>query len=483
MLTSDEAAELAGFCDELEAAVRESAAREDARGAGAVSAAIGYGKGVAGYVGAVVSDSSSTVQRVVEKSSRSLRAGFDSAAGTAEARARNDSAAESAATPAAAAASAYTEDASAAEAAAEVAPTAAPPAAPVAAPRAARADAHQSEVSSMCGPIDPLRWRHRPLLFYGLTHAVAHGFTPMIMQKRGFVRRASGDLTYWHRAGRRRAVSEGKAGEDDPGKTKGTPAGGAAPEALVFIHGIGFGAAPYVERVERMAAAIDSASGPTADEADILMIELPAASQRAFSRMPPPADRFGQLVEQAMDSHGLPRAVVVGHSLGSVYATYLKKRDMREGRHRVGGVVLIDPIAVNMHHARSTREVIFTRLDSAQASFEDFLFKKELWTSTLVARHVPWHEASFWLDECVANVPTLIAVGSLDTIMSPRAASQGFGSWKARRKGVRVLTMEGMGHGGWLTSELAAESLVASIAALRIESASIAAADEFELTW
>jgi len=103
--------------------------------------------------------------------------------------------------------------------------------------------------------------------------------------------------------------------------------------------------------------------------------------------------------------------------------------------------------------------------------------------STLVARHVPWHEASFWLDECVANVPTLIAVGSLDTIMSPRAASQGFGSWKARRKGVRVLTMEGMGHGGWLTSELAAESLVASIAALRIESASIAAADEFELTW
>ena len=46
-----------------------------------------------------------------------------------------------------------------------------------------------------------------------------------------------------------------------------------------------------------------------------------------------------------------------------------------------------------------------------------------------------------------------------------------------------ALGFGGMGHGGWLTSELAAESLVASIAALRIESASIAAADEFELTW
>lgn len=70
------------------------------------------------------------------------------------------------------------------------------------------------------------------------------------------------------------------------------------------------------------------------------------------------------------------------------------------GPGRVSGVVLIDPIAINLHHARTTREVVYTRLDSAQSSFEDFLFKKELWTAILIARHLPWDQASFWLDDC-----------------------------------------------------------------------------------
>lgn len=74
-------------------------------------------------------------------------------------------------------------------------------------------------------------------------------------------------------------------------------------------------------------------------------------------------------------------------------------------------------------------------------------------------------------------------MGTLDTIVNPRAASQGFGSWKARRRGVRVLTMEGMGHGEWLVNDAAADSLVASVHALRQESMIIAAADDFELTW
>jgi len=159
-----------------------------------------------------------------------------------------------------------------------------------------------------------------------------------------------------------------------------------------------------------------------------------------------------------------------------------KGGDEAAGR-RVSGVVLIDPIAINLHHARTTREVVYTRLDSAQSSFEDFLFKKELWTAILIARHLPWDQASFWLDDCRAQTPTLVAVGTLDTIVNPRAASQGFGSWKARRRGVRVLTMEGMGHGEWLVNDAAADSLVASVHALRQESMIIAAADDFELTW
>ena len=466
-LGADEAAELAGYCDELEAAVRE-----DGRFRGGAA----FLRNVSSYVGAVVSNSSSTVQRVVARPRRAA-ATTGGTTGTTDATASAAAVADSAPVDAPV-----------------DAPT--PKPAQLVGPPSPGGDVEPS-ISSYCGAMDALQWRHRPLLFYGLTHAIAHGVTPMLMQRRGFSRRSVGELTYWYRAGRRQAAGKaaGKAGEAgearEAGKSGGggkagaddSGAAGGASEALVFIHGIGFGCAPYIERVCELAAAVDATS---IAEADILMIELPAASQRAFSRMPPPAERFAALLDEALESLGLRRVVVVGHSLGSVYATYVARWDaMREeaGRGKVGAVALIDPIAVNLHHARSTREVMFTRLDSAQASFEDFLFKKELWTAILIARHVPWHKAAYWLDDCVAHRPTLIAVGSLDTIVDPIAARQGFGSWKARRKGVRVLTMEGMGHGGWLTSDPAAEKLSAAVAALRIESASTVAADEFELTW
>ena len=92
----------------------------------------------------------------------------------------------------------------------------------------------------------------------------------------------------------------------------------------------------------------------------------------------------------------------------------------------------IDPIACNIHHARTTREFVYTRVETPQRSFEDFLFKKELWTSIVIARHLPWDLAGVWLDDCTPQTPTLIAVGSTDAIISPDRVAAGFGSWQAR---------------------------------------------------
>ena len=55
--------------------------------------------------------------------------------------------------------------------------------------------------------------------------------------------------------------------------------------------------------------------------------------------------------------------------------------------------------------------------------------------------------------------------------------------WQARLRGVRVLTMEGMGHGEWLINEAAADKLLAAVHALRLEATYIAAEETFELMW
>ena len=108
--------------------------------------------------------------------------------------------------------------------------------------RAARAwrASRQLRASSMCAPMDPLRWRHRPLLFYFVTLLVAHGLTPLRMRRHGFVRRREGALSYWHKRGAR--VEKG------PASAAPSALSASAPDALVFIHGIGFGVVLYVRR-------------------------------------------------------------------------------------------------------------------------------------------------------------------------------------------------------------------------------------------
>ena len=245
-------------------------------------------------------------------------------------------------------------------------------------------------------------------------------------------------------------------------------ASAAKPEAVVFIHGVGFGPAPYAPFME-------SVAGP---ETPVIAIELEAASQRLFPHQPPDADRFAELMDAVLDSHNISRAVIMGHSLGSAYATMTATRDGAFGtkKKRISGVVLIDPIACNLHHAKTTREFVYTPIETMKDSFEDFLFKKELWTSIVIARKLSWHEGSMWPDDCVPSVPTLVAVGTSDSIVPSSSVRQSFGSWQARLRGARVITMEGCGHGEWLFDQGHGERLVAAAKDLRHESARIGAA-------
>ena len=207
-------------------------------------------------------------------------------------------------------------------------------------------------------------------------------------------------------------------------------------------------------------------------------IEIDAASQRFFPSPALDADTFSALLDEALTSLNISRAVVAGHSLGSAYVNYAVSRDARRApsERKVSGVVLIDPISCNLHHAKTTREFVYTPIESAKDSFEDFLFKKELWTSNVIARQLCWHEGATWLDDCVPHVPTLCAVGTADSIVASASVRQVFGSWQARLRGVRVLSLPGCGHGEWLFNEHAAEELVAATRALRQEAATIGAA-------
>ena len=118
------------------------------------------------------------------------------------------------------------------------------------------------------------------------------------MRRAGFVRRREKELVFWYRPALRRPA--------DASEAAGAPA--PTEEALVFVHGVGFGPFPYVSNVERWGGS-----------APIVMIEVEGATQRIAPRMPPQPDRFATLLDSALASLGIERAVLAGHSLGSAF--------------------------------------------------------------------------------------------------------------------------------------------------------------------
>ena len=292
-------------------------------------------------------------------------------------------------------------------------------------------------IGSMCAQTGAVQWRARPLAYYAVSHGIGEKvYTQHTMAGFGFERQREGELNYWYR----------------PAK-----AGAAASDALVFVHGIGLGPAPYASFLDQCAD----------DSTPLIALDIDAFSQRIFAAAPPTPDRFAALLDAALARHGVQRAVMAGHSLGSTYVAQFARRDRARGdARRVVGVVLLDPVACLLHQAKTTSEFVFNSLYNLEDATMDYIFKKELWSAIMVSRHLAWHEGEWWLDDCTKQVPTLVTVGAKDMIVAPERVRAAFGSWQARLRGVRLQYLP-CGHGSWLADpELNAE-LVSSVRALR----------------
>ena len=117
-------------------------------------------------------------------------------------------------------------------------------------------------------------------------------------------------------------------------------------------------------------------------------------------------------------------------------------------KRRVGGLVLLDPIACCLYHPSVTSEFVYPQVTGVLQAAEDYFVKKELFAAALISRHLPWHQANVWLEDCSPAVPTLVGLSTDDKIVPSDAVQKVFGSWSARlRHGTRVLRMPGLGHG------------------------------------
>ena len=195
----------------------------------------------------------------------------------------------------------------------------------------------------------------------------------------------------------------------------------------------------------------------------VIAVEVSQACQRIDPRMPAKPAEFAQQIEAVLDAHGIDDAIVVGHSLGTAYANYLR----RFAPDRVAGLALIDPIAAMIHHRDTSEAFVYKAVGpSCKTAAEEYYIRRELWTANVVSRHMRWHEAALWPSDCMPSKPTLIVLSLDDEIVPVQAIRECATTWRARARGVSVLPLPGLGHGGWLGDAKAGKLIADRVRAL-----------------
>jgi len=111
---------------------------------------------------------------------------------------------------------------------------------------------------------------------------------------------------------------------------------------IVFFHGIGCGLSAYVRFIYKLRK--KNLNRP------IILVELPFVSMRLVESVPKMHHVVSE-ISQLLKIHGYFKACFVGHSLGSVYCTWM----VRQRSDLISSVVLMDPICFELHKSHLVR--------------------------------------------------------------------------------------------------------------------------------
>ncbi|KAF5829221.1 hypothetical protein DUNSADRAFT_16396 [Dunaliella salina] len=226
----------------------------------------------------------------------------------------------------------------------------------------------------------PLRWTHRPLLFYMMTEAIAFA-TGVGMQAMGYQkgRSTSGMVFYFH--------------PGNPLHKAGLQNQQQAPP-LLMLHGVGLGLLPYMLVISQL----------TACGLPVLCPEAKHASMRLCSYIPT-ACEVAENVVSILDQLGLGQASIIAHSYGTFVASRLVQAHRQRAVHSLS---LIDPVCFGMFLPGLLHNFIYrTPLDvfkqhglvaAAKASFV-WLVSRDVHCAATFCRRFFWTDVNLWAED------------------------------------------------------------------------------------
>ena len=221
--------------------------------------------------------------------------------------------------------------------------------------------------------------------------------------------------------------------QTDDDEATGTAQGHHHRTPLVFVHGVGLGPLPYIGFI----SSLKKLKAPT------IVVELPFVAQRITTGFRQAAASQTQVVEDieaAMGSHGIRAATFVGHSLGSVYLSWVAQLRPQ----LIASAVFVDPIVFLLHHHKVAHAFLYEQPTDSQTAVENFFVKSE-------QRIVQYfHQNFFWYQNRLAAeqlaFPTAVVLSQADSIVPVQSVH----AYLTASSRARLLLLPAAKHGEFL---------------------------------
>ena len=152
-----------------------------------------------------------------------------------------------------------------------------------------------------------------------------------------------------------------------------------------------------------------------------------------------------EAIGNAMASHGLRAATFVGHSLGTVYLSWVAQ--LRPSL--MASSVFIDPICFLLHQPKIASQFLYDAPKDTLSAVENYFIKSEHSIVSYFHRHFFWEDIVLWRDD-LAHSPASVVLSSEDALVPVDKVVR----YLRRRPGMRgrldVTVLDGARHGGFL---------------------------------
>eukprot|EP00397_Hematodinium_sp_SG-2012_P005364 GEMP01005383.1.p1 GENE.GEMP01005383.1~~GEMP01005383.1.p1 ORF type:complete len:625 (+),score=76.62 GEMP01005383.1:36-1910(+) len=271
---------------------------------------------------------------------------------------------------------------------------------------------------------DPMKFTHRPLLFYVIVRLCINSFDYIWSSRNSFRKFRSGTLLYWYRPA---------------SKPKSTRM------PLVFVHGLGLGAATlYVPGFVK--SCIDGLDGK---HRDVIVLSLQQFQMRpGWESFIPSANEVVCCVKQIMQFHLVQHAHFIGHSSGTQVISWLANQT-----DLVKCSTMVDPVCILLLKADMITNNLYNVPKTISEAFLRYFVFEETTTASFTRRHILWHETMLQFDRC--NFPICFMIGGSDPIIPGYSTYRLCEYQKALRQKtsaprIEVLWEKGYNHGQFL---------------------------------